>query len=161
MSRVLLIEDNDDDRQLFTRLTTRAGWSADSAPDLSTGLARVSAQLPDAVLLDLHLPDGSGIDVLRTLVHRHPEVPIVVLTGVENEDLGLRAVREGAQDYLVKGQVDGKLLDRSLRYAIERKRAERALARLAAITSGLCDECGRKLAAPGDAGLVPPSSLKN
>jgi len=76
----------------------------------------------------------------------------VVLTGLEDEDVGLKAVQGGAQDYLVKGSLDPRLLDRSLRYAIERKRAEQALARLAAIMGGICYHCGRKLEPEGGAG---------
>jgi PleD family two-component response regulator len=73
------------------------------------------------------------------------EVPVVVLTGQDNEALGLRAVQDGAQDYLVKGQAPGPVLSRSLRFAIERKRAEQALARLAIVMGALCFECGRKI----------------
>jgi FixJ family two-component response regulator len=73
------------------------------------------------------------------------EVPVVVLTGHDNEALGLRAVQEGAQDYLVKGQAAGPVLQRSLRFAIERKRAEQALARLAVVMGVLCFDCGRKV----------------
>jgi FixJ family two-component response regulator len=72
-------------------------------------------------------------------------VPVVVLTGVQDEDTGLRAVQQGAQDFLLKGRVDGHLIDRSLRFALERKRAEHALARLASVMAALCYECGRKL----------------
>jgi len=145
---VLLIEDDENDRALFTRLVSRADWKAEAAPTLEEGLRRIGKASPACVLLDLGLPDSNGIESLRRLARRYPELPIVVLTGLDDEAVGLQAVREGAQDYLVKGQVDGKLLDRSLRYAIERKRAESAIARLAAITSALCDECGRKVAAP-------------
>jgi FixJ family two-component response regulator len=81
------------------------------------------------------------------LASEAPEMPFVVLTGREDSELGLRAVREGAQDFLLKDKVDGALLDRSLRYAIERKRAEQALARLATIMGAICYDCGRKLAA--------------
>ena len=155
MPRVLLVEDNDDDRELFARLTTHAGWETQSVATLAAGLGRLSVSPADVVVLDLHLPDAQGVQGLRQLARRHPDLPVVVLTGLEDEAVGLQAVKDGAQDYLVKGQVDGKLLDRSLRYAIERKRAERALARLAAITSGLCDECGRKLVHEHDIGPSP------
>jgi DNA-binding response OmpR family regulator len=148
MGAVLLIEDDENDRALFSRLVSRAEWKVDSASTLDEGLGRIGKEFPAVVLLDLGLPDSNGISGLRQLTRRFPELPIVVLTGLDDEAVGLQAVREGAQDYLVKGQVDGKLLDRSLRYAIERKRAESAIARLASITSALCDECGRKVAAP-------------
>jgi DNA-binding response OmpR family regulator len=148
MAAVLLIEDDENDRALFSRLVSRAEWKVDSASTLDEGLGRIGKEFPAVVLLDLGLPDSNGISGLRQLTRRFPELPIVVLTGLDDEAVGLQAVREGAQDYLVKGQVAGKLLDRSLRYAIERKRAESAIARLASITSALCDECGRKVAAP-------------
>ena len=80
-------------------------------------------------MLDLSLPDADGIDTLLR-VHTHaPSVPIVVLTGLDDEALAVRAVREGAQDYLVKGQVTSQLLVRAMRYATERKRAIEALQR--------------------------------
>jgi CheY-like chemotaxis protein len=143
---VLLVEDNDDDADLITLLLRTAGRPVERVPRLADAVARLSRPGIDVVLLDLHLPDSPGSAGVQHIVRAHPEVPIVVLTGLDDEAVGQRAVSEGAQDFLVKGQVDRRVLDRSLRYAIERKRAERALARLAAIMSGLCDECGRKLA---------------
>ena len=81
----------------------------------------------DVVLLDLGLPDSHGLDTLITTREQAPGIPIVILTGFEDEDNAIKAVQEGAQDYLIKGQVDGGVLKRSLRYAIERKRAEEAV----------------------------------
>ena len=81
-----------------------------------------------------------SVDRLSAALRRVKSADVVLL------DLGLRAVREGAQDFLLKDKVDGALLDRSLRYAIERKRAEQALARLATIMGAICYDCGRKLA---------------
>ena len=78
----------------------------------------------DCVLLDLFLPDGQGLDSLTQLTTLDPMVPIVILTSLADEQLGLLAVHEGAQDYLVKGNVDGPRLSRSLRHAIERKALE-------------------------------------
>jgi len=79
------------------------------------------------ILLDLSLPDGHGLDNLSHAHAKAPQVPVLVLTGLDDETLALRAVQGGAQDYLVKGQMDGNLLSRSIRYAIERKRAEEDL----------------------------------
>jgi FixJ family two-component response regulator len=76
------------------------------------------------VLLDLGLPDSQGLETLAKTYSQAPEVPIVVLTGLDDDALGVQAVNRGAQDYLKKGQVDGELLMRTIRYAIERKRAE-------------------------------------
>jgi CheY-like chemotaxis protein len=79
---------------------------------------------PDCVLLDLHLPDANGIDALDRIAKRDATVPIVVLTGLNDESFGASAVAAGAQDYLVKGRVEPEMLRRAVLYAIERKRAE-------------------------------------
>ena len=151
MPVALLVEDDENDRDLFARLITHGGgaWRVEAVASLREAIDRLRRTAADVILLDLRLPDSSGIESVRRLVHAQPDVPVVVLTGLEDEALGLQAVRESAQDYLVKGQVDRKLLDRSMRYAIERKRAERAMARLAAITGSLCDECGRRVKRAG------------
>ena len=80
--------------------------------------------VPDCVLLDLNLPDASGIGALERISKSDPSIPIVVLTGLNDEHFGISAVASGAQDYLVKGRVEPETLRRSLLYAIERKRAE-------------------------------------
>jgi DNA-binding response OmpR family regulator len=109
-------------------------------------MQRLSRQDVDVVLLDLGLPDADGTQGVVRMTREASSVPVVVLTGNDNEALGLRAVQDGAQDYLVKGQASGPVLHRSLRFAIERKRAEQALARLAVVMGALCFECGRKVA---------------
>ena len=76
------------------------------------------------MLLDLELPDGSGLATLRNLLSSRPHVAVCVLTGLSDEHLGEAALAHGAQDYLVKGRVDGVLLERAIRYAVERRRAE-------------------------------------
>ena len=81
----------------------------------------------DAVLLDLTLPDSSGLETITRFRDACPDVPIVVLTGIDDEKTGIKAVRMGVQDYLVKGQADGRLVARAVRYAIERKRMEAEL----------------------------------
>ena len=78
----------------------------------------------DCVLLDLMLPDSAGLETVRGVRTRAPQAPIVVLSGDDDESIALRAVHEGAQDYLVKGRADGHQLARAIRYAIERKRGE-------------------------------------
>ena len=123
---------------------------------LADALRRVKADDVDVVLLDLGLPDSKGLGAVDRLCSHAPHLPVVVLTGLQDEETGLQAVQRGAQDYLVKGRVDGPLIDRSLRFALERKRAERALARLASVMAGLCYECGRKLAV-----RLPPQSAGN
>jgi len=81
--------------------------------------------------LDLNLPDSSGVETYLKLKLQVPEIPVVVLSGFEDEEMALKAVREGAQDYLIKDQIDSNLLVRSLRYAIERKMAEDIIKKLA------------------------------
>src|SRR5262249_45467525 len=89
------------------------------------------AEAPDVVLLDLGLPDSDGLDTFLELRRHAPALPVVVLTGLADETLGARAVQEGAQDYLVKGQVEGRVLARAVRYAVERRRAEETVRRYA------------------------------
>ena len=146
--RLLVVEDNPADVELIraklAAVAASRAFTIDSVDRFSAALRRLKSA--DVVLLDLGLPDTSGLDGVIRLAHEAPEMPVVVLTGRDDADLGLRAVREGAQDFLLKDKVDGTLLDRSLRYAIERKRAEQALARLATIMGAICYDCGRKLA---------------
>src|SRR5688500_6913348 len=96
---------------------------------LADGLERVKRGGIALVLLDLSLPDSFGLDTFARAHEAAPQVPIIVLSGRDDEALAIKTVHEGAQDYLVKGQVDTRLLVRSMRYAIERKRAEEALAK--------------------------------
>ncbi len=129
--QVLMVEDNPGDARLL-QLTlsevTSAKFDLTCVDLLSSAMKSLSEQAFDAVLLDLSLPDSQGFDTFTKLHERFPEVPIVVLSGLSDETLALRAVQEGAQDYLVKGQVNGAdLISRSLRYAIERKRTQEAL----------------------------------
>jgi len=125
--RVLLVEDNDDDALLIRESLSVTTLEIVRAERLSTALAQLPSGKFDAVLLDLSLPDGWGLDTIRRLGREAAAVPIVVLTGLNDEEIAMRAVEEGAQDYLFKGQTDGHLLARSLRYAIQRHRAEETL----------------------------------
>jgi len=94
---------------------------------LMEALHQLATERFDAVLLDLSLPDSQGLDTFTTLRAQTLAMPVVVLTGLDDKVLAVEAVKEGAQDYLVKDQVDGHLLVRAIHYAIERKRAEEAL----------------------------------
>jgi serine phosphatase RsbU (regulator of sigma subunit) len=124
---VLLIEDDDGDALLVEELLIDVGSTVELRHVRS--LAEAKPALPGAmcVLLDLGLPDTHELDGVRWLRAHRPDVAVVVLTGLADEYLGEAAVRAGAQDYLVKGQVDGQLLDRVIRYAIERRRSEEVL----------------------------------
>ena len=122
---VLLIEDNPGDVRMIRELLSEAKgvtFAVECADRLSTGLERLEKGEIDVVLLDLGLPDSQGLDTFTQARDRAPDFPIVVLTGLDDEATGTAAVRAGAQDYLIKGEVDGKSLARALRYAIERER---------------------------------------
>jgi two-component system, cell cycle sensor histidine kinase and response regulator CckA len=130
--RVLLVEDNPGDARLFAELVRDAGagqWKLVHVDRLSAALDRLTREPFDVILLDLSLPDADGLETLIRAHTEAPKVPIVVLTGHDDEALAVRAVRAGAQDYLVKGRLDGDLLVRSIRYASERGRAVEALER--------------------------------
>jgi len=129
--RVLLVEDSEADAFLVRELLSETGGAFEFQWVRTLGEARaVAASSVDVVLLDLGLPDADGITALQELRLALPGVAVLVLTGLADEDRGVDAVAAGAQDYLVKGQVDGRLLARSIRYAVERRRAESELRRL-------------------------------
>jgi len=124
---VLLVEDDDDHARLVEE-TLVAGldgaYRVRRARDLAGARTELHRHRTDCILLDLFLPDGQGLASLHELTVVAPLVPIVILTSMADEQLGLKAVHEGAQDYLVKGTVDGTRLGQSLRHAIERKALE-------------------------------------
>jgi len=124
--RILLVEDDDGDALLIEELLDEAGAAVQVRR--ARLLADARKQVPDVecVLLDLGLPDSRGLDGLRWLLEQEPDATVVVLTGLSDEYLGAEAVRAGAQDYLVKGEVTGKLLRRVIRYAMERRRWDEA-----------------------------------
>lgn len=123
--RVLLVEDNPGDAWLLRDILTRAGarnFEVAHVETLKAALDQIADREPDLVLLDLSLPDAHGLETVTRMRISAPDLPIVVLTGFNDEGFALQAVREGAQDYLVKGQIDSNLLVRAMRYAIERQR---------------------------------------
>jgi Flp pilus assembly CpaE family ATPase len=125
--KVLLIEDNPGDARLIREMLAeerRVSFDLERADRLSIGLGHLAKGEIDVVLLDLSLPDSQGLNTFVRVHAQAPEVPIIALTGLDDEELAVEAVRQGAQDYLVKGQVDSSLLVRSMRYAIERHRAQ-------------------------------------
>jgi len=130
--RILLIEDNPDDALLIKEALTEVSGiplELEWVDRVSLGLERLDASGIDVVLTDLNLPDSAaaGIDTLLRLRARAPDLPVVIMTGQENEKVALEALEKGAQDYLIKGEVGGRMLYRVARYAIERKRAETEL----------------------------------
>jgi PAS domain S-box-containing protein len=126
----LLIEDDPDDILLLKDSLAEIGLGRiklDTADRLSRGLIQLGAQSYDVLLLDLNLPDSRGLDTLNTTVKRFPRLPVVVLSGLADDAITIEAVRRGAQDYLVKGEISGPLVMRVVRYAIERKQVEAVL----------------------------------
>jgi signal transduction histidine kinase/CheY-like chemotaxis protein len=129
-TRVLLVEDNPGDARLIREMLAETGgdgFEIDWVSELGEGLERLGAGRVDLVLLDLGLPDSRGLDTFFTAYAHSPHVPFVLMTGLDDETLALTAVRQGAQDYLVKGATDAQALLRAIRYATERKSVERAL----------------------------------
>ena len=128
--RILLVEDDPGDARLLREMLADVGtmrselmWSM----QLEEALQHLSAESFDVVLLDLSLPDSQGWETLDKVHRFTAHVPIVVLTGLDDEVVAIQAMGEGAQDYLVKGHVDGQLLARAIRYAIERHQLTNAL----------------------------------
>jgi PAS domain S-box-containing protein len=139
---ILLVEDNPGDRRLIQEALKEPGdnrFQLDCTDRLATGIQKLGTSKPDAIILDLSLPDSQGLASFTRVHEKAPDVPIVVLTGLKDEGVGVQAVRAGAQDYLVKGDVTGRVLMRALLYGIERQRAEAAHAHLAAIVESSDD----------------------
>ncbi|MFH1702906.1 MAG: PAS domain-containing protein, partial [Nitrospirota bacterium] len=107
--------------------TTAVQFEMDYSDQLSKGLELLEMKEFDVLILDLGLPDCQGLETLKKTRAKVSGIPIVVLTGLADEAIGIRAIQDGAQDYLVKGQIDGNLLVRTIRYSIERKRIEKEL----------------------------------
>ncbi len=136
--KVLLIEDNEVDARLIREYLKDGSANVENeASDtmfdltmknsLSSGLEFLSTNDVDAVLLDLNLPDSFGLETFSRIHKKKPKIPLLILTGLSDREMAVKAVREGAGDYLVKGEVDGRLLRRSISYAIERKKSEEEL----------------------------------
>jgi sigma-B regulation protein RsbU (phosphoserine phosphatase) len=128
-ARVLLIEDNPGDADLV-RLRLVEGMAdvqVNCVPRLSDALACLDVEVPSLVLLDLNLPDSHGAETFRRIMQKAPSVPVVILSGQDDEALAIKAVHQGVQDYLVKGDITSKQLERALRYAVERQGLLRSL----------------------------------
>ena len=128
--KILLIEDNKEDAVIIREMlkeTSNISFELKHVDRLKTGFESLFNDLFDVLLLDLNLPDSWGFDTFIRTYDQVPELPIVIMSGFDDEDIAVKAVREGAQDYLIKGQIDGRLLARSISYAIERKETEKEL----------------------------------
>ncbi len=125
--RVLLIEDNPGDARLLSESLKQPGSVKTDLAHfgcLTDALDHLAANTPNIVLLDLGLPDAEGLAAVRQVHAVAPSIPLVVLTGLDDESLAIQALQEGAQDYLIKGQIDSHALIRAIRYAIERQRMQ-------------------------------------
>jgi len=132
--RILVIEDNPGDVNLLRAMLHTASESVPqlsfeliSAEYLREAVELLSKEKFDLVILDLHLPDSVGIETYQVLSRSLPNTPVIVLSGNDEGDLGLQTVRSGGQDYLIKGQIDGQLLTRSILYSIERHQMRETL----------------------------------
>jgi len=128
--RILLVEDSLSDARLFQELLVDAKtpFSIDHVRRLSEAVQRLEQGGVDVVMSDLTLPDSQGLETFQKLHATAPQVPLIVLSGLDDETLAVETVQQGAQDYLVKGRADTHLLVRSIRYALKRVAAERELA---------------------------------
>jgi two-component system, cell cycle sensor histidine kinase and response regulator CckA len=129
LMNVLLVEDNPIDAAMVSGLlrTPSATLRCGHVARLAEALEYLKTQRPEVILLDLNLDDSCGYETFHRVREASPRAAILVLSGSDDEELAIRTVRDGAQDYLVKGSFDGKLLLRAIRYALERKHSEEAL----------------------------------
>lgn len=133
MMRVLLTEDNPGDQRLlkeFLKESKDHNIDITTVASLQESCDRLSDSHFDVVLLDLSLPDSQGLDTFRKIHTVQPTLPIVMLTGLDDRETAIQALREGAQDYLIKGEVEGNLLNRAIQYAIERRKTQTKLEHL-------------------------------
>jgi two-component system, sensor histidine kinase and response regulator len=129
--QLLLVEDSPSDAALLEANILTQGATGDFSVRVTGSLQKALVQLKnnhfDAILLDLNLPDSTGLSTIQQARQTSPDAPIIVLTGLDDEKMGMEAVHAGVQDYLVKGQADGRTIIRAVRYAIQRKKFETAL----------------------------------
>ena len=128
-NHVLLIEDNPGDADLVRLRLVESNpmVNVSCVNRLSDGIAALKEQAPSLILLDLNLPDSHGAETFRKVLEKAPGVPVVILSGQDDQALAVKALHQGAQDYLVKGGVTSAQLDRAMRYAIERQALQRSL----------------------------------
>ncbi|MBL0341412.1 MAG: PAS domain S-box protein [Bacteroidetes bacterium] len=140
--KLLLIEDNSVDTSVFQQMLKHSGVQVSEfrlAESLEEGIKICETSAPDIIFLDLTLPDSSGIDTFHQIKSKIPSVPVVILTGNEDERMALEALRDGAQDYLLKSEISPTLISRSILYALERKRIESELIRSKANNEALIE----------------------
>jgi diguanylate cyclase (GGDEF)-like protein len=133
-TNILLVEENTEDIRLFRESLAEAGkarYDLTCVRQLADTIKRLDEERYDIVIMDLSLPDSQGFNTFISVRMHAPNIPIIVLTSNKDEDLAVKALQNGAQDYLMKGQLEGRLLSRSIRYAIERNHARQKEHRLA------------------------------
>jgi PAS domain S-box-containing protein len=145
---ILLVEDNPGDARLIKEMLLHAGarqFRLDSAECLENAFDRLRSGGHDLMLLDLHLPDSQGLETFHRAKAQTPDTPIIILTGLADEAIGIKAVEQGAQDFLIKGETSEALLKRSILYALERKSSEESLRaserRYRGLFDGMLDSC--------------------
>lgn len=129
--KILLIEDNPADARFLKEILVDSGidFRLSNCSRLSDGLTALEEENYDVLLLDLSLPDSHGISGIEKIHQHNRHIPVIILTGLDDEKVALHALQEGAQDFLVKGQVEPDILKRSIRYSIERKKVDQELSR--------------------------------
>ena len=122
---ILLVEDNHMDQELVSGLLMMAGYLPDQITKVNTlkgGIEHLQRNDVDIILLDLSLPDSKKLDGLNTIKESFPDVPIIVTTGYDDDELAIEALKNTAQDYLLKPQFNGRLLEKSIDFAVERNK---------------------------------------
>jgi diguanylate cyclase (GGDEF)-like protein/PAS domain S-box-containing protein len=130
LTRILVVEDNGGDARLFREMLSEQSprsMRVEHVDRLAYAEKYLAESDVDAIVLDLGLPDAEGLDAVRRTRAAAPHVPLVILTGLDDEELAIQALQQGAQDYLIKGQIETRSLQRALRHAVERKLMEEAL----------------------------------
>ncbi|HEX9780806.1 MAG TPA: response regulator [bacterium] len=126
--RVLLVDDEPDLVKIIRAVLAQdplSRFQVASSATLGEAIDRLARESFDLILLDLGLPDSSGLDTLERVHARSPEIPVIVFTVTDDQQVGLDALRQGAQEFLVKKEANPRHIARAIRYAIERKHAER------------------------------------
>jgi two-component system cell cycle response regulator len=148
MKNILIIDDEPVIRELLKTILEKSGYSVKTAVNGQDGIKIIEQDELDLILLDLNLPDSKGLDTVRKFTELvATKTPITVLTAVNDDELGMQAIQLGAEDYLVKGQYDTRLMMRSIKYSIERNRLKKELLQMSTSDelTGLCNRRGFKM----------------